>query len=194
MATLPVINNVFRCTLLWNTNVGITPRNVFHVRASGATQEDVALAVEASAVDHLVAPMSAAWDCPEIAVLKLDGSSAGQIFSLSSGTFLGGVTGSDVIPQATAVVSFHTAQRGPRGRGRMYVGPIAESMQAQGVLNTTAHDDMGVAWVDFIENLSNADTPLQVASYVHADAHEVTNVNVDVMIGTQRRRLDQLRA
>jgi hypothetical protein len=193
MPVLPTISGVYRITLDWNTNVGITPRNVFHVRKNGSNEVEVSDIILGDAVDHLFAPMSASWDCPELAVLKLDGTSATQFFPIDSGTFLGGTTGSDVIPQACAVVSFHTLQRGPRGRGRMYVGPISENQQAQGALNTTTSGDMAVAWAEFISNLSGDDCSLVVASYVHSDAHDVTSFNIDALIGTQRRRLDQLR-
>jgi len=193
MPVLPTISNVYRITLDWNTNVGITPRNVFHVRKSGSNEVEVAEIIKSGAADHMFAPLSAGWDCPELAILKLDGSSATQFFPVDSGTFLGGTTGSDVIPQAAIVVSFHTTQRGPRGRGRMYVGPISENQQAQGAANTTTTADMAVAWAEFISNLDGDGCPMVVASYVHADAHDVITFNIDSLIGTQRRRLDQLR-
>jgi len=193
MAPLPTINNVFRVVLLWNTNTGITPRNVFHVHANGADEGDVKDTIQSNAVDHMFSPMSGAYDCPQIGVTKLDGSSAQQIFNITSGTFLGGHSGSDAIPQACALLSLHTAQRGPRGRGRMYIGPIVEAAQANGVLNTTDGADMDVAWSDFISAMDTDNMPMVVASYVHADFHLLTSINIDSLVATQRRRLDQLR-
>lgn len=193
MPVLPTISNCYRVTLDWNANVGIQPRNVFHVRGPGASEELVRDNIVDAAVDHLFAPLSAGWDCPEVTVLKLDGTSAGQTFAIPSGTFLGGTTGSDVIPESCALIGFQTAQRGPRGRGRMFIGPISENQQAQGVLNTTTSADMATAWAEFISNLEGNGIPLQVTSYTHADSHDVTSFHISNTVGIQKRRLDQVR-
>jgi hypothetical protein len=41
--------------------------------------------------------------------------------------------------------------------------------------------------------MNSANVPLVVASYAHADYHEVTSFAIDALVGVQRRRQDQLR-
>lgn len=75
----------------------------------------------------------------------------------------------------------------------MYVGPIVETTQTQGVANPTVVGLMTDAWEEFINKLRDDLNPLVIASYTHADAHDVTSVRTDPLIATQRRRQDQLR-
>jgi len=107
---------------------------------------------------------------------------------------VGGGTGETIV-QGCALVSLHTAQRGSRGRGRVYLGPITEGKQADGTLVAASQIQTLDAWAAWQENMLSA-TPsieLGVASYTHADFHPVTSIRVDSIIATQRRRLDQLR-
>lgn len=62
-----------------------------------------------------------------------------------------------------------------------------------GFLAGSGVSSLGVAWADFGASLASNDTPLVVASYVHADAHLVTNLHADAGLGTCRRRLLQQR-
>jgi hypothetical protein len=147
----------------------------------------------ANAVNNMFAGMSQAYDCLLAQILKLDGTSATVPFTIPTGTFKGTASGSDQIAQCCSVVSHHTAQRGPRGRGRTYVGPLVESAQANGVLNSTVQGQQATAWSNFVAGMASDSAPMVVASYVHADANEVTSLHVDTICGTQRRRIDQLR-
>jgi hypothetical protein len=191
--TLPVINDVYRCTLNWPTNLGVAPRSVFHVHASGIDEAAVVSQINAAHQANMFWPMSQAYDCINIDCIKLDGTSATFTGVLTSGRYKGVQTGSDQNPAVAAVVSFRTLQRGPRGRGRMYVGPITETGQANGVLDATGAGLMAVGWAAWISAMNSANVPLVVASYAHADYHEVTSFAIDALVGVQRRRQDQLR-
>lgn len=197
---LPVISDIFRCTLNWSTGGGVTPRNVLHVSNASATEAQVGTSLKtvlenASYDVELWGCLNAANVLQSLDIIKLDGSSASITTTMTPGVVKGGAVTGDVIPQACGVVSFHTSQRGPRGRGRIYIGPIMETQQAGGILLGTTVTSMQTAWTNFLTSLAGAAVPipLQVASYVHADAHAVTSASVDTIIGTQRRRLDQLR-
>lgn len=202
MPPLPTISQVWRCSLKWNPWGGVRPVNVFHVRCAGGTDADISSAID-HAFQHLVSgvragaliftAMTSDQVLHDFDLLKLDGSSATTNHTLSANLF--GATNGDTIPQACAVSSFHTAQRGARGRGRMYVGPIREATNAGGVLDSASVLNMANGWTGFMADLATATIPVQlvVASYAHADAHDVTTVRTDGIIGTQRRRVDQLR-
>jgi hypothetical protein len=51
------------------------------------------------------------------------------------------------------------------------------------------------AWGSFVNDINVASPSVQlvVASYKYADAHDVTNIRIDKVLGTQRRRQNQLR-
>lgn len=193
MAPLPTITGVFRVTFDFPTNLGVTPRMVHHYLNISGDEAELADVIHDAWVANQLKPMSQAYDCAQLSIIKLDGHSATQVIPVASGTIKGQQTGSDQIAQCCAVVSFHTSQRGPRGRGRSYVGPIVESQQANGVLSSGTQGDMADAWGSYLDNVATADYSLVIASYAHHDAHGVTAVNVDSICGTQRRRIDQLR-
>ena len=192
---LPVIENVFRCTLNWSTADGVTPRNVFHVRSTApATELEIADAINTSTTVEMWNLVGAGYHVDSVTVLALDGSSAGDEKLLAAGNNGGGA--GDPIPSACAVLTQRTAQRGPRGRGRLYLGPMAEGDAGSGLIPGTKLTACVEAWIEFNENLVNdATTPcvMVVASYTHADAHNVTNFSMNPIQGTQRRRQNQLR-
>jgi len=98
-----------------------------------------------------------------------------------------------VIGNMAGVMSFRTTQRGSRGRGRIYMGPIGEGNNENNFLSTTVQAGMVTQWSNF-HTAMRAHTPVidpVVASYVHADAHSITSIRADAKIGTQRRRLQR---
>lgn len=193
MAVLPVIPDVFRVSFEFPVNLGVTPSNVIHIFSLTGTEGDVGTAMVANAQANMFVGMSQAYDCLLLNILKLDGSSATVPFTVPTGTFKGTQAGSDQMPQVAALVSLHTAQRGPRGRGRVYVGPQTETNITNGTFNATPQGQMSTAWSNFVAGMAGDDFPMVVASYTHADANEVTSLHVDSICATQRRRLDQLR-
>lgn len=185
---LPTISGIMRVSLNWQTAHGIAPVNVLHFGAVSGDETDLRDAFEAAWDDGMIGDVQQDWTITTITVTKLDGSSAGVILPTAAH---GSLSGGDFINQACAVVSLYTGQRGSRGRGRVYLGPIAESVLVGGRLNSRA--TISGSWEAFRVAMAAADFPLVVASYVHADAHPVSHINCSVVAGTQRRRNDQIR-
>jgi len=199
MPPLPTITDTFRVTFNWNTLHGVAPKNVLHFRSATGDEVDVGAAIQigiAATADpsHLFHCLSDDQECDQIDVLKLDGASATVPLTLTTAVTGGSGVG-QVVPQGAGIVSLRTTVRGPRGRGRVYCGPISEAAQENGTLIAASVNVMQTAWEDFIAALPTATEPvaLVVASYEHATAANVQLPIVRSIIGTQRRRVDQLR-
>lgn len=198
MPTLPIITDVFRVTLNWKPFVGISAKNVVHLRVPSGS---VALAGAAwdSACGSLTAGanpwevLSTGMNSSSIDILPLDGSTPTTPFVMSS-VMAGGASG-DIIPAAAGIASLRTGTRGPQGRGRQYVGPVRENSQVDGLMVAGNQALMQAGWDQLLAALLAFSTPteLVVASYVHAVAHQVTSIKVEQPLATQRRRQDQLR-
>jgi hypothetical protein len=201
MPPLPTIANVFRIRWIF-TRTDLAhplPTNVFHVlAASGATEADVADSLNAAwavpTLGHMIGPLPTTLSPTAMGITELNGTSAEQIEAVT--VVASGSGSGNVIPNQAAVVSFHTPQRGARGRGRIYLGPTTEDQVNDGKLDSASAAQLLDGWGDFIAALPGQSPSLElvVASYVHADQHAVTSHRVDSIVGTQRRRLDQLRA
>lgn len=193
MAPLPVIANCFRCTLEWNNVNGVAPVNVFHVRSDSESVPDIGDSVAAGLIagEAMFCPMPDEYVNPTLSILPLDGTSATYVHGPVTG--LNGAGDEDFAPALAAIASFRTAQRGPRGRGRMYVGPVAETSQTKGRLVGDALTNFPAGVANFIAQLVTEDTQLVVASYVHAEYNLVLSGTGETILGTQRRRQTQLR-
>lgn len=194
-----VIPDCFRVTLNWNRFVGVAPKNVFHVTSASSDAGDVGAAVlsvlqTGSQLPEMWGPMSSSQHLDNIEVLALDGSTATVITPITGAAVTGGSSG-DVMPAVAALVSFRTFQRGPQGRGRMYVGPITEPNNSGGILDPTVVTSMQTAWNLFPGLLAAAvpDMVFVVATYAHADVNEIESIVVEADLATQRRRQDQVR-
>ena len=189
--TLPVILNTYRCTTNWGSSGTVQnpdrSHNVFHIRATSPTPADIAsvLALAHTQIPDILVCMPPTYALLDIDVIKLDGSSAGGTFPITPGIV--GSGGASYIPQGCAVASWHTAVRGPAGRGRTYFGPISESAQDNGVLGLDV-SSTDAALQDFIDYLAGGDCELVIASYVHTVAHTVLSGDCDGFLRTQRRR------
>lgn len=197
MAPLPVIEGVFRVTMVWNPMSGVQPVNVWHCHEvdTGTDPGDALNSITSTLGAHHdmfdILPISSTLN--RIVVTKLDGSSA-SVEGTVSGSF--GTTDDVIEPAVAGILSIRTGQRGPRGRGRLYLGPTTEGHGGNGSLTESIRATMQTAWNDFADDLSHeVDTSLQfgVASYVHADFHEAVSIVMEGKYGTQRRRQDQLR-
>lgn len=188
---LPVIANVYRCSLVFNRVVGVKPVNVFHVRLAASSETAIGTKIVASLSSNMLRPMSSSFGIDHVTVLQLDGTSAGLDFPV---TGVVGQTAGDIIPAGAALISLRTAVRGPRGRGRVYVGPICEAAQANGILDPTTVGAMTTAWSTFLGALNTGTTPMEpvIASYKHLNANLIVNSHCDSLIATQRRRQRQL--
>ena len=199
MPALPVIADTFRVTLNWGTFRSVTPRNVMNILSSTGNEADIGSAIDQAIAalaspSHLFHALPDGFVCSNVDILPLDGTTASLNYVLDT-NLTGGAGSGDMSPASSALVHFGTGVRGPRGRGRVYAGPIAESRMSDGVLDSTSRTLMAAAWFTFRTELNTATPPceLVVASYVHADQNEVTSSSVRNLVATQRRRQDQLR-
>lgn len=193
MAPLPVIPDVFRATLNWDVEGGVAARNVLHFRSTSGTESELAAAFASNATHNMFACKANDNPANSISVIKLDGSSATQVVSISPA--LNGNGSGGLMPSTAGVVSFRTGLRGSAGRGRIYIGPCTEDKAQAGILDITSQGLMQAAWEGFVADMATDSNHwiLGVASYVHSGFHPVSSLIVDKLVGTQRRRQDQLR-
>jgi len=189
MAPLPVIGDTYRVTLNWSQYQGVTPRTVLHILSPSGDEQDVADALGANFTDAMWGFMHSSFTTDTLDIIKLDGSSPTNTYVVSS---YGGTTSGDMAPPSAAVVGKHTGQRGPRGRGRSFIGPIVEGGVTNGLI--VSPSAYATAWQDFQDALvANSPSMAEcVASYVHAVANTVTSYHVRDAAGTLRRRQNQL--
>jgi len=193
MAPLPTIPNVVRLDFDWPSVSGVKPHNTLHVLTNSTDLEQIALDVGtaySATADSPWTPMYSGYTISTIDVTPLDGSTARQTHPL--GTSMGGAGTGGLLPAVAALVHFSTNRRGPRGRGRQYIGPVGEAGVSDGLmLSPTLVTD---AWNEFNDNLAETDSlmSLCVASYTHSDVHGVTGIVCKTPVATQRRRQRQL--
>lgn len=194
MPPLPVIAGCYRVTWNFQTSHGITPRIVQHFGSPSNTVDVFGASFVISTVDNMFNPMPQSFEPLTIDVLPLDGVTPTQTFDLPTGGDLC-QAGEECSPASAAIMSCQTGQRGPRGRGRSFIGPVAEAEIANGLLDSTDVDAMEDAWTEFVDNLEALSPQIfhVVASYTHEDMNPVTNRVFESVLGTQRRRQNQLR-
>ena len=192
-----MIADTYRVTLPWQdvgVTVGVKPVNVLHVHNPTAIASSVATDIATVLAAHAAAMFDTLYTgltLPGIVVLPLDGVSS-EIEEAVSGSPHGGGSGG-VLPAVATVVSLHTAQRGSRGRGRVYVGPMGETQVSNGSVAGASLSTMLAGWGAFQGGLAALGSDFCVASYKHADQHPVSSIRLDTLCGTQRRRQNQLR-
>lgn len=197
MAPLPVIANTFRCALIGRTYQGVKSVNVFHVEAATADVTDIADALRDAAENRELMSGKPGSSTPNrLDITPLDGTSGLQSFTVQEDQFTStSATTAETVPEAAAVVQFHTALRGPAHRGRMFIGPLAEASIANGFLVGDTQGDLAAAWNDYWQVLLGL-TPtigLVVASYELEEATNLSSITVAPGVATQRRRLLQTR-
>lgn len=192
MSPLPVINDVFRCSIHWVHSSGQRAVNVFHVQSSTLTAQAVANLIDASVTANMWQPVSSSASVQELHVLPLDGSSS-TLEKVTTGTKWAGSTTGDMTPQAACLLSLKTGLRGPANRGRMYLPFIAESSAGNGTLVVASQTTLNAAWLAFIAALGAGGAELVVASYKNANAHQLDSIAAEIPLATQRRRQDRLR-
>lgn len=134
--SLPVITDTFRCTLNYSSHAGVSPVNVIHVGSTTLDVAGVGALLAGAGVDNMLGPVSGYFEPTSWTVLPLDGGSASQVFARTDGNQMAGQgTSNDSILELANIVSFRSAVGGPRGRNRIFVGPITENTQAEGILS-----------------------------------------------------------
>jgi len=186
---LPVIPGVMRVTLDWQLSTGPNGHNVLHFAGIGS-EADLFAALGANLTGDMQAAMSSASGLIGIDILPLDGASGTTSHTLD-GTSTGLASGDPLIAPA-AIISLFTGLAGPRHRGRVFLPFPGEGAVNSGFVLGTVRSDMQDAWEAFRVAMAADDWPLQVASYTHADTNDVTAVAARSVLGTQKRRVDQL--
>ena len=192
---LPVIGNVFRCTV--NQQLASFPMaNVFHVfNSSSPSPDDVALAVAGSwaGTNSLTSVQSTGVAYLSVDVIPLDGATGSASVDFSTAPHQGGQhAGEPVPPQVAATISVSTNGRGRSRRGRMYVGGIPLSYIDEDTLqwDLSSYGEILGAFDTFVGLLQDADPNLffGVASYLHASFATATSWTLSPQTGTQRLR------
>jgi hypothetical protein len=187
---LPVIPNVFRVAIEWNnTHLSRNAVTVMHFNSSTHSAFPVGQIIDAHATANMWDHTSSATKATGLSVTPLDGITIpAEVPTTQDGRWQGPHADGDIIPAASAIAKFLTASRGRSYRGRAFLPFVAESEQANGVLNSGDVTTMNAAWSTFIAACASDAVFPVVASYVLALATPITSVVIESLLGTQRRR------
>lgn len=176
--------------MVWNQFHAV---NVLHVHAPGATESDIFTGFDTeisaqTSTTNVFRENSSLASVVSFEVLKLDGVSSTQVFVP---TTWGGGSSGEVIPNQAAIVSLRTTLRGPQGRGRLFMGPVTEGNITNGRISSVRATQLKDNWFDFFAALVLQTPSIEpcVASYAHESFEVVNQVQVPLLMGTQRRRL-----
>jgi hypothetical protein len=192
MPPLPIIADVFKVGFHWSHSNGQTAYNVMHFHTSILTASGLEALLNTSWSGSMILECSLAAKIDRLDITKLDGSSATVAFTETNARWSGGSTDA-IIPAAAQVVSFRTGLRGRSNRGRIYLPFMVESNFAAGSVSGASNATIQNAWNSFVTGMAAGTAPLCVASYLHANSHDVTSAIVEFTCGTQRRRQSRLR-
>lgn len=187
---LPVIANVYRVTLNWNRVGAIRPVNVLNFVSTGSATH-VGSVISGAFTSGMFDCMRTDAILNNLSILPLDGVSGTITYSGFSVT--GNAGTGDFEPSTCAVVSLKTGLRGPKHRGRVFIGPVAQSKDINGTLADAG--TIQTSWNTFATAIAAA-TPtvnLGVASYKFASFQDVATITCDSVVGVQRRRNNQSR-
>jgi hypothetical protein len=193
---LPVIANVFRVTFNVQASEQLAMHNVLHF-ASSAVANEIELGTMIDAAldanyEQMFATMPTNYGVNNIDVLPLDGTSSTVNVALSNH---GGQADGESIPGSACIVKLGTGERGRSRRGRIFLGPVAESAQLNGFLVAGLRSEVENGWRAFQDDLiaGSSTVALQVTSYVAGGSTRLcTAITVPVVMGTQRRRQSRL--
>jgi hypothetical protein len=192
MPPLPVITDVFRCAINWQSTGGSgaqTAENVIHILAAGKTAAQVGAAIDGDTDPNMFLSMSSAVSAPSVSITPLDGTSATLDFPLT--TWVGTAAG-DFVPAVSQLLSLQTAVRGRSHRGRIYVPFTTENRVSQGfATDPTNPPAQAAAWLEWAADILVGGFTLVVASYKLRTAAAVTNIIGRQASATQRRRQER---
>lgn len=102
--------------------------------------------------------------------------------------------GTSCPPQVAIVATLRTASAGPRYRGRFYLpSPITSDLNNDGTLGSTYVGYLASSWGTAFADLTGSGlTPVVRSRKFHSSAN-VTHVDFDTVLDTQRRRRKSLR-
>lgn len=189
--TLPVISDVFRCAFEWDSGglISSPATNVMHFKGAGITESDVFNALDGAFVANNWAQTSSDASIVEVVIQKLDGASAAVAFATASAANWSGThAGGDITPAVAAIVKEKTAKRGRSYRGRIFLPWLHESAMANGAVDGTELTNLQTAWSAWLTAMHGGAVEPVVASYQLATAEPITDVVVEQLLATQRRR------
>lgn len=175
MGHLPVIAETFRITLRWPGGVYPDVHNVFHVQSPSATPSDIAASLDANWLDGQFGVISSNYSCQTYMILPLDGHSITEEFAPAPAVSdaLDGQASGEILFSMALCLGWLTAQRGPRGRGRLFLGPVTEGEVNQTAWNGVDYAVAAAQWDAWGAAMIGDGITPSVASYVHKDVHPV---------------------
>lgn len=185
MAPLPEIEDVYRIALNWSVANAV---NVIHVHANGQTPAGIFTALAGNVTAAMFNGMPDSTGIASVDITPLDGFGATYTAATDGTSKWKGNKVGEYSPAVAACVSLHTAARGPANRGRVFLGPIAEASQNNGLQVSVDRTGMETAWNAFAAAWIGDSMEFVVASYKHATALTVTSCSVRPALATQRRR------
>lgn len=191
MPALPVIANVFRCAINWDDGASARAVNVMHFLSVTLTPAQIATALGAHIQANQLGTMVGQAEARTVDITPLDGTTATQRFALAN--WSGPLATGDYSPASAVLVKLTTALRGRSNRGRIFLPFPSESKISNGIVDATTVGNMTTAWLAFDNAMATAGATLQVTSYKHANTHALTNISVENVLATQRRRQSRLR-
>lgn len=198
---LPVIANTFLVSVHVNSSHELhTMANVFCVQTDGTGTEAQVLEEAVAAYAAHISPIMRS-DCviQDGSIIALDGVS--PVFTEatpSAGTAGGHSTGNALPNELARVMTFRSATRGRKARGRLYVIGSSDdelvNVEVRG-LTTTAITDLSTAASGFHTALNGTGAHsmlLMVLSRRHATAYPVVTTSANPNMCNQRRRFEKV--
>lgn len=194
MAHLPIIEDVYRVTLQWSPTGGCNPANVMHFSMATGNEDDLAAGLDASWQNGMFGVVSSTTSVIRYDILKLDGTSTtkGIVPDPANSEGLDGQAGGTPLYELALCIAFQTDVRGPRARGRIYLGPVSENNITGPAFNGVDFDVVSGVWQDFNDALVGLGTPILhgVASYKSGGQFNgIGHYRTDHFPATMRRRL-----
>lgn len=159
----------------------------------------LSLAVPQSAFNDLFAFLHDFWSATtqarELRAYYYSGGEFGSVAEFSATVPLDANTGagSPILPdQCTPVASLRTGRAGRSYRGRMYLPYPKLALTAAGQMGSSAADDLATAVAACITAINGGGMAVSVVSATQASAVPVTNVLIDTVVDTQRRRRNKI--
>lgn len=199
MPHLPVIPDCFRVSFIWSPISGAHPVNVMHFSSATGDKDSLAAALDSSWKNGMVGVVSSGTSIIRYDILPLDGISATTSYTPDPANTEGedGQAGGAPIMSLALCVAFRTDERGPRKRGRIYLGPVTESFVTGPAFNDVDFGAIETQWTAFNAALvGTGDAWLHgVASYKSGGVFTgISSYRADTYPAMQQRRLTTTRA
>ena len=190
---LPVIAGVNRVTFNWNGPNGTNAANVMHFLDGGGSVDTFIGLLTGNFVANMFNCISNQAVIFSFDVIPLDGVSATSVVLAPATALFKGETVSDPVFPDSAILKLRTGERGRSKRGRAYLPYPAEGAITLGTIVTGSLNAMQTAWNTFKASCAGDGIDWVVASYKFASYLEVTTVEVEGALATQRRRQSRFR-